>query len=185
MVTEKHAATLYHGTEKACWQGIMKSGLLRGGIKYSGRKEVYCCIVDPRDKRSKAPAGRFPLKPWTEPRLMPYDIKDKPYLVLIDTLAAIYCGIIWYQTESFAVLGDQDVPQCCILSIIEIRSGIEVYKGNTPQQARALCKPIESALRTTSAKAVAKSKSSSSGSAGGDSGIPEWYNGRVARKTSS
>ena len=151
----------------------MKSGLLRGGIKNSGRKEVYCCIVDPRDGRNKAPSGRLPLKPWAEPRLMPYDIKNKEYLVLIDTLAAIYCGVIWYQTESFAVLGDQDVPQCCILSIVEIWSGVEVYKGNTPQQARALCKPIERALRSTTAKAPAPSKPSTSGRAGGDSGIPD------------
>jgi hypothetical protein len=139
----------------------------------SGRKGVYCTIVDPRDKGIQLPKGRFPLKPWAEPKIMPYDIKDKTHLVLIDTLAAMYCGVIWYQTEYFAVLGDQDVQQCCILSIVEIRSGVEVYKGNTPQQARALCKPIERALRTTTPKAVAKPKPSPSGSAGGDSGIPD------------
>jgi hypothetical protein len=105
LVTEKHATMLFHGTEYACVEGIKKNGLLRGGTKNSGRKEIYCCITDPRDRRNKAPCGRFPLEPWITPKIMPYDIKNKAYLVIIDTLAAIYSGVTWTQTESFAVLG--------------------------------------------------------------------------------
>ena len=175
-VTEKDAPTLFHGTTKACWRGIMTQGLKRGGLKGSGRKEVYCCIMDPRHKHVKGRSGRVPLKPWTKPQIMPYDIKDKTHLVIIDTLAAIYSGVVWSQTESFAVLGDQDVPQCCIVSIVEIWSNVEVYKGNTPQRAQALCKPVQRALQTTTPKQTARPKpssSGSSGSAGGNSGIPD------------
>ena len=60
----------------------------------SGRKEVYCCISRSTRQERKNSRGRFPLEPWTEPKIMPYDIKDKTHLVLIDTLAAIYCGVV-------------------------------------------------------------------------------------------
>jgi hypothetical protein len=87
--------------------------------------------MDPRDERNKALCGRFPLEPWTIPKIMPYDIKDKKYLVLIDTLAAIYAGVTWSQTESFAVLGELDVPHCCILGIVDISTGAYVFEGCT------------------------------------------------------
>ena len=141
-VNEKHTYILYHAGHRHKIDSILRNGLLAGGAtdKPSRRKHCYFSIRDPRRAARGDPSVK---KAWGDPSgrreeqedaadvasgitTRPYPIHDKNLdaLYQIDLKRARELGLHFYQTPSYAVLCDENIPPECILKITDMRDQV-------------------------------------------------------------
>ena len=141
-VNEKHTYILYHAGHRHNIDSILRNGLLAGGVtdKPSRRKHCYFSIRDPRRAARGDPSVK---KAWGDPSgrreeqedaadvasgitTRPYPIHDKNLdaLYQIDLKRARELGLHFYQTPSYAVLCDENIPPECILKITDMRDQV-------------------------------------------------------------
>ena len=109
---------------------ILRSGLLAGGPsdKPGRRQHCYFSIADPRHACGRPkPNGKEVVSGVTS---RPYKMhKELDALYLIDVKRANEFGTQFFQTPSYAVLCDDNIPPECIVRVITM-SGHTLYKDD-------------------------------------------------------